>query len=109
MVKDIHDLVHQLESMRCNVSFAGEDLDLDNFDFQRFEDLLDVIPLMESQLTIELASRIESVVNSVLPIFEKHYQRVASEVGGIRKTRKALKGYVGMSFHTRARHVYRNI
>ena len=109
MVNDIVELVHELESIRCEVSFAGQELDLDQFDFQRFEQLLDCIPRFENQLTLDIAKRIESVVDSVLPIFEQHYQRVADEVGGIRKTRRALRGYIGTSFHTRARHIYRNI
>ena len=109
MVKDINDLIHQLEAFRSEVTFSGADLELDNFDFNRFETLLDMVPQMENQLTVALAQRIDDVINSVLPVFEAHYLQVASEVGGIRKTRKALKGYVGASFHTRARHVYRNI
>jgi CRP-like cAMP-binding protein len=109
MVKDIHDLIHQLELIRTEVSFAGADLELDGFDFGRFEALLDCVPKLESQLTEALARRIDDVINTVLPIFEAHYLQVASEVGGIRKTRKALKGYMGVSYHTRARHVFRNI
>lgn len=109
MISDINELVHQLEAFRCHVSFAGEDLDLDTFNFELFEALLDCIPQFESDLTVELAQRIESVVDSVLPIFEAHYQNVTSEYGGLRRTRRALRGYVGPSFHHRAQRVYRNI
>lgn len=109
MNNDVQELVNQLESYRCHISFVGEDLDLDTFDFEGFEALLDRVPQFENVLTMELARRIESVVDTVMPIFEAHFDNVAAEFGGLRKTRRALRGYVGPSFHHRAQRVYRNI
>jgi hypothetical protein len=109
MVRTAEEIVRELEIIRSTVCFAGEELDLDSFDFSHFETLLDYVPQVQSTMTQELAERIIVVIDAVTPVFNKHTGQVLHELGGIKRSRKALNGYQGPAFHKRSQRLYRNI